>query len=76
MNIATLDMALDITMQLPPEQREMLLDIVHQRDIEARRQEIAETAKASIAAFHEGKLRPQSADEVISELRHALEDEA
>jgi hypothetical protein len=62
-------------MRLPLEQREMLLDIVHKRDIEVRRQEIAKTAKASIAAFHEGELRPQSADEVISELRQALEEE-
>lgn len=76
MNTVTLDQALDLAMQLSPEEREMLLNIIYRREIEARRQEIAENAQASISDFHAGKLQPHSAEEVIDELRRALADES
>ena len=41
----TLDLAIDTALQLPPEQREMLIDILRNRQIEARRQEIAAEAR-------------------------------
>ena len=44
------------------------------RRIEARRQEIAAEARRSIAAFREGKLKPQSAEEAIADLHQALAD--
>lgn len=44
------------------------------RRIEARRQEIAADARRSIAAFREGKLKAQSAEEAIADLHQALED--
>ena len=69
MSVATLDRTLDMAMQLPSEQQEMLLEIVRRRQIEMRRREIAEDAQAAIAAFRAGELQPRSADEVISELR-------
>ena len=74
MSTITLDQAIDVAMQLPLEQREILLDVIRRRDIEARRQEIAWDAEESLAAFRAGELKPQSADEVIRELRRALED--
>ena len=74
LNTITLDQAIDTILQLPPEQREMLVDILRNRQIEERRQEIAADARQSIAAFREGKLKVQSADEVIAELHQALED--
>ncbi len=36
-------------MQLPLEQREMLIDIIHKRHIESRREEIARDAHKAIA---------------------------
>ena len=44
------------------------------RRINARRQEIAAEARRSIAAFHEGKLKAQSAEEAIADLHQALEN--
>ncbi len=44
------------------------------RRIEARRQAIASDARRSIAAFREGKLKAQSAEEAIADLHQALED--
>jgi hypothetical protein len=73
MNGATLDLALDVAMQLPEDQREMLLDILKRRDVEARRKEIAADARVSLEAYRAGKFRPQSAGSVIRELRSALE---
>jgi hypothetical protein len=63
-----------MAMQLPLEQQEMLLEIIRKRRIEVDRREMAKDAEASIAAFHAGKLKPQSADEVIAELRQTIED--
>ena len=74
LNTVTLDQAIDTALQLPPEQRQMLVDILRNRQIEARRQEIAAEARKSIAAFREGKLNPQSAEEAIADLHQALED--
>lgn len=69
----TLDYVIDSAMQLPLEQREMLLEILHGRLIEARRQEMAQNAQESLAAFRAGKLKRQTAAEIIDELRHSLE---
>lgn len=69
----TLDQAIDAAMQLPPDQREMLLDILQKRQIESRRQEIADDARESIAMFESGQLRAQTADEIIRE-SHLLLD--
>lgn len=72
MSEITLDTALDTVMELPLEQQEMLIDIVRKRHIEHRRQEIAQDAQESLASFRAGQLKPQSATEVIVELRQAL----
>lgn len=76
MTAVTLDQAIEVAMQLPLEQREMLLEIVSRRDIEARRQEIAQDAKESIAAYRSGAMKPQTADDIIASLRQDSEEGA
>ena len=73
--MATLNEVLDAVMGLPVEQQEMLVQIVRQRTVENRREEIAQAAEVSIAEFRSGKLKVQTAAEVISGLRLLLETE-
>jgi len=75
MDTVTLDDAIETVMKLPPEQQEMLLDILRGRQIAARRHEIAADAEETLAAFHEGRLEPQPLDEILAELDDALERE-
>jgi hypothetical protein len=72
--MVTLDQALDAAMRLPPDQQEILIQLLRNRRIESQREEIAQNAQLSIAAFHSGQLKPQTAEEVISELRQSLDD--
>lgn len=72
----TLDQALDIVSQLSIEQQTMLIEILQRRQTEARRVEIAANAQQAVTAFQQGQLTPQSATEVIAELRRSLSDEA
>jgi len=65
----TLDYALDSVMLLSPEQREMLIEVIRKQQIENLRKDIAEDAQEAISAFHAGKLKPKTADEIIAELR-------
>lgn len=74
MSGATLDYALDVVMQLTPEQRELLIDIVQRREIEARRDEIAREVREAREALRRGELRPMTIDEAIEELH--LESDA
>ncbi len=71
--MTTLNEVLDAVMELPAEQQEMLIQIVRQRTISNRREEIAQAAQVSIAEFRSGKLKAQTAAEVISDLRLLLE---
>jgi hypothetical protein len=64
----TLDQAIDAAMQLTPEQRAMLLDILQGRQIEARRNEIAQDAQESLAEFRAGVLKVTTAEYVIEKL--------
>ena len=74
--MVTLEEAILTVNQLSIEQREMLLEIVKNQMIEARRDEIAQDAKEAIATFHRGELKPQPIDDIISELQATLaEDE-
>ena len=74
MNAVTLDQAINTAMKLPPDQQEMLIDILNKRRIEIRRQEIIIDANKSIVAFREGQFKALSAEEAIAELHHTLED--
>jgi hypothetical protein len=69
----TLDQAIDTALQPPSEQREMLIEILCNRQIEGRRQEIAAEARKSITAFRAGKRKAQSAEDAIADLHQSLE---
>ena len=69
----TLDHVIDSAMQLPLEQQQMLLEILQNRQIEARRQEIARDAQESLRAFRAGQFKRQTAAEIIDDLHQALE---
>ena len=71
---SNLDKVLDEAMNLPPEQREMLIQILQGRASEQRRDEIARDAQLSLAEFREGKLKVQTVTEAIVELRKFVED--
>ena len=74
--MVTLEEAILTVNQLSIEQRKMLLEIIKNQMIEARRDEIAQDAKEAIAAFHRGELKPQPIEDIISELQATLaEDE-
>lgn len=68
MSHITLDEVIDAAMQLPDDQREMLVSILQKRQIEARRHEIAVDAQESLADFCKGKLKAQTAEEAVREL--------
>jgi hypothetical protein len=74
--MTTLDRALETVMQLSLDQQKLLIEILRQRHIEASRDEIAKNAQESIAAFKAGKLKPQSAEAIIAELRRSLHDDS
>ncbi|MGH2415237.1 MAG: hypothetical protein ACRDEA_16400 [Microcystaceae cyanobacterium] len=71
--MTSLDKVLDEAMDLPLEQQEMLIQILQRRMIERRRDEIATDAAASLAEFRAGKLKAQTANEAIAELREFLD---
>lgn len=62
-------------MELPFDQQEMLKELITKRHIEAQRVEMAHDAQESLAQFHAGQLKPQSAQAVIAELEQSLNDE-
>jgi hypothetical protein len=72
--MSTLDQVLESALQLSDEQQEMLIKILQNRNYQSRRAEISEDAQQSLADFRAGKLRPQSAQDVIAELRQSLDD--
>jgi hypothetical protein len=71
----TLDHALDVAMQLSYEQKQMLIQILLKRQVDERREEIAENARDALRAFHAGELKTESADSLISRLHASIEDE-
>ncbi len=72
--MSTLDQVLETALQLPYEQQEMLIKILQNRHHENRRAEIAADAQQSLADFHAGKFRQQSAEDVIAALRQSLHE--
>ncbi len=71
----TLEQAVDTVMQLPPQQQEMLIDIISYRRIEERRKQIAKDARESLAAFRAGKLTPQPVQDILRSLNNGIHDE-
>ncbi len=66
--MVTIDSALDEIMQLDYASREMLLEILQKRQVEARREEIAKAAQQSLKDYHSGKTPAATASEVIEKL--------
>lgn len=75
MRTSTLNEAIETVMQLPQEQQEMLLEIIHRRHIEHRREGIARDANKSREAFRAGQFNPQSVQEIIADLRASLDED-
>ena len=71
----TLDQAIDTVLQLPPQQQEMLVEILHKRQVEARRKEIADDAKLSLAEFRSGKLKARPLPQIFTELHDSLNED-
>ena len=74
--MATLEQAWETASQLPPDQQEMLADILRRRQNDTWRQKAAEEARKSSAAFREGELSSESSDQAIAQLRKSLDSEA
>lgn len=70
----TLDQVLETALTLTQEQQEMLIKILQNRHRENRRAEIAADAQQALAEFRAGKFKPQSAKEVIADLRQSLQE--
>lgn len=70
----TLDQVLETALQLPYEQQEMLIKILQNRHHETRRAEIAADAQQTLANFHAGKFRQQSAEDVVAALHQSLHE--
>jgi hypothetical protein len=64
----SLDKALDDIMKMDFSTRELLLEILRKRMVEEKRKTFASNAKKARSAFSKGKLKPQSADEIIRDL--------
>jgi hypothetical protein len=73
--MVTLTDVLDAVEQLTDEDQESLADIIRQRQIERRRDEIARDAKEAIAAYRAGLLPSYTAEEAIAELNRYLESD-
>ena len=65
----TLAEALEIVEQLPVDRQDMLVQIVRSRQIERRRDEIAQNARETMAAYRAGELKAYTAAAAIAELR-------
>jgi hypothetical protein len=65
----TLDRVLTDAERLPLEEQQILEDLLRKRRIEAWRAETATEGRKSATAFRSGKLKAQSAEEVIARLR-------
>ncbi len=71
--MVTLAAAIEIVEQLPIDQQDQLVQIIRSRQIERRRDEIAENGHEALAAYRAGELKSYTAAEAIVELRNMLD---
>ncbi|NUN66455.1 hypothetical protein HCU40_17255 [Pseudanabaena biceps] len=71
--MVTLAAAIEVVEQLPTDQQDMLVEIIRNRQIERRRDEIAQNGREAMAAYRAGELKSYTAEEAISELRNMLD---
>jgi hypothetical protein len=72
----TLDRVLTEAEALPADEQVMLESLLRKRRAEAWRLETAAEAKKAVKDFRAGKLKSQSADDVIVRLRAGLDTDA
>ncbi len=72
MSDITFDQILTYAEALPPEEQEILAELLKRRRIDAWREETASYAREVAPAYRAGKLKAQSANAVISRLRASL----
>ena len=65
----TLERVLTDAERLSLDEQEMLEELLRKRRIEAWRVQTAAEAKKAIAGFRSGKLKPQTVDQIIAQLR-------
>jgi hypothetical protein len=66
--MVTINSTLEDIMQLDYASREMLLEILQKRQIEARRDQIAKAAKQTLKEYHKGEIIAEDADTVLDKL--------
>lgn len=66
--MVTINSTLEDIMQLDFASREMLLEILQKRQVEARRNEIAKSAKQSLKEYRSGKVSSLNYEEAIEKL--------
>ena len=71
--MVTLTDVLDAVEQLTDEDQEAFANIIHKRQIERRRDEIARDAQESMAAYRAGLLPSYTVEEAIAELQLIME---
>ena len=59
---------LDAADKLSPEEQDALIDVLHRRQIERRREEIRQAAEEAEREFQAGLCRPVTPDELMREL--------
>lgn len=64
------DDVLEAVESLPEEQQEHLIDIVHRRQIERRREALATSIEDARQELARGEVRRGSVDELLSEIPH------
>lgn len=70
--INTFEEVLNLVTELPLDQQELLINILQRRISPIRRKELASSSQEALAEFRTGNLKPQTAIEVIAELRTYL----
>lgn len=70
----TLDKVLDNAMELSPDERDTLIEILKKRRIEERRNEIVNEIHEARGEYSKGNLKALTANEIISELHNFLSD--
>lgn len=69
----TLDRVLTEAEALPTDEQVMLEELLRKRRIDVWRSETAAEAKAAVRNFRAGKMKSQSAEDVIARLRSGLD---
>jgi hypothetical protein len=71
----TFDELLDTIERLPIEQQETLLDVLHNRLIELRREQIAKNAAEARELYFAGKLPSGTVDDLLTDLTPDVDQE-